>query len=65
MKELPKLIKVWPDWGQQAGLNRVQAYDCAGKMPPGIRIKLGNRVRLNADRLVDWLNSGGHLAPQQ
>lgn len=59
---LPTLIKVWPDWGQRAGLSRVQSYECANQMPPGVRIKLGNRVRLNVDRLADWLSKGGSLA---
>lgn len=58
---LPTLIKVWPDWGQRAGLSRVQAYDCANRMPPGVRIKLGNRVRLNVDRLAEWLAAGGSI----
>lgn len=59
---LPTLIRVWPDWGQQAGLSRVQAYDCANRMPAGVRIKMGNRVRLDVDRLADWLAKGGNLA---
>lgn len=59
---LPKLIKVWPDWGQPAGLSRVQAYEAANRMPPGVRVKLGHRVRLNVDRLAEWLEQGGNLA---
>lgn len=58
---IPHLIRVWPDFGQQAGLSRVQSYEVASRMPPGIRIKLGNRLRLDAQKLSAWLAAGGNL----
>lgn len=58
---LPTLLRV-EDFANQAGLSLHQAYDMARKMPPGVIIKLGRRVRLDADRLTAWLASGGTLA---
>lgn len=58
----PELIRVWPDWAQQAGLSRKAAYDSVRKMPLGVRVKLGRRVRINAKRLAEWLDKGGDLS---
>lgn len=36
-----------------------QAYDFVQKLPPGIVVKVGRRVRVNSDALGDWLRAGG------
>lgn len=58
---LPRLIRVWPDWGQPNGMSRAQAYAAADKLPVGVRVKIGHRLRLNADRLAEYLQAGGDL----
>ena len=58
----PTLIKIWPTWGQENGLSRAAAYAAANKMPPGVRVQIGGRLRLNSQRLAEYLNSGGDLA---
>lgn len=58
MQTLPRLITV-ETFASQAGINKHQGYEMARRMPPGILIKLGRRVRLDADRLADWLRAGG------
>ena len=61
---IPHLIRVWPDFGQQVGLSRVQSYEVANRMPLGVRVKLGHRLRLHAAKLSEWLAAGGNLADQ-
>jgi hypothetical protein len=61
---LPRLIKPWPDWGQANGLSRGATYAAVDRMPPGVRIKIGGRLRLNADKLREYLEAGGDLARQ-
>lgn len=63
--QLPRLIRVWPDWGQPNGMSRAQAYAAADRMPAGVKIKIGGRLRLNADRLREYLEAGGDLASGQ
>lgn len=58
MQHLPRLIDA-ETFAGQAGLSKVMAYDLIKKMPRGVVIKLGRRVRLDADRLADWLRAGG------
>lgn len=58
---LPTLIKVWPDWGQSCSMTRAAAYAAADKMPAGVRVKIGGRLRLNAQALRDYLLRGGDL----
>lgn len=55
---IPKLIGV-EEFAEQAGLSRYCAYDMVRKMPKGVVVRLGRRVRLDADRLREWLNAGG------
>lgn len=64
-KPLPRLIRVWPDWGQPNGMSRAQAYAAADRMPVGIKVKIGGRLRLNADRLREYLEAGGDLAKER
>lgn len=59
--ELPTLIKV-AEFAQKAGLSRSQAYEVVRRMPEGVKVRLGGRVRLNLDRLCDWLSQGGNIA---
>ena len=53
-----KLIKV-EEFAKQAGLSRFCAYDMARKMPPGVVVRLGRRVRLDSEKLNEWLAAGG------
>lgn len=32
-------------------------------LPPGVAIRLGRQVRIDADALVEWLRSGGQALP--
>lgn len=59
--KVPTLIKI-PDWGLANGFSRAQAYAAADKMPPGVRVKIGGRLRLNAEKLAAYLQAGGDLA---
>lgn len=59
---LPRLIKVWPDFGQAQNMTRSQAYGFASRLPQDIKVKVGKRLRLNADRLAKYLEAGGDLA---
>lgn len=59
---LPRLLKPWPDWGQANDMTRAQTYAAVDRMPVGVKLKIGNRLRLNADRLNDYLQAGGDLA---
>lgn len=60
MTELPRLVPV--SVLQQYGFGRVAAYDVLRTMPPGIVVRFGRRVRLNADKLRAWLEAGGTAA---
>lgn len=56
-----RLLKI-PEWGAQNGLNPSRAYYFASKLPPGVRVKIGGQLRLNAERLEAYLAAGGELA---
>jgi len=58
---LPTMISI-EEFSNSIGLKRHQGYDLARQMPPGVVIRLGRRIRLNAERLQEWLAAGGHLA---
>ena len=57
--KIPQMIKVWPDLGQRVGLGRQASYALADSMPEDIKIRMGRRIRLNAERLAAWLEAGG------
>lgn len=58
-----KLIKVWPDFADIVGINsRPAAYDAASRMPVGVRVKIGNRLRINVETLEKWIRAGGNCA---
>ena len=61
--DLPTLLRV-PEWGAQSGMTRSQAYAAVERMPAGVKIKIGGRVRLNAQRLAEYLQAGGDFASQ-
>jgi hypothetical protein len=58
--ELPRLVPV--SVLTEYGFGRVSAYDVLRTMPPGIVVRFGRRVRLNADRLRAWIEAGGTAA---
>lgn len=58
---LPTLIPVWPDFGKSCGLSRGQSYVAASHLPVGVRVTVGGRTWLNADKLASYLESGGDL----
>jgi hypothetical protein len=58
---LPNLIKV-NDFGELFGLTRSQSYDALRQLPPGVKVTLGRRVRVDLDRLREWLAQGGSIA---
>lgn len=61
--DVPVYRKVWPDFAEMVGINsRPAAYDAASKLPVGVRVKVGNRLRINLSRLQQWLDQGGDLA---
>jgi hypothetical protein len=62
VRDVPRLIKVWPEWGHSNGMTRHQAYATADSMPVGVKVKIGGRLRLNADKLAAYLEAGGDLA---
>ena len=43
-------------------LSTHQSYEFIKKLPAGIQVRLGRRVRVDAGRLADWLAKGGDLA---
>lgn len=59
--DLPTLLRV-PEWGAQSGMTRSAAYAAVDRMPPGVKVKIGGRVRLNAQRLAEYLQAGGDYA---
>lgn len=60
---LPRLIKVWPDLGLSLNLGRVDSYQFANKLPKGILVRLNRRLRVDSDKLREWLSQGGHSLP--
>ncbi len=58
---MPVLIRI-PDWGAQNGMTRSQSYAAVDKMPASVKVRIGGRLRLHADRLRQYLNDGGDLA---
>lgn len=58
---LPKVIRV-EEFAQSFGLSMHQGYEAIKQMPNGIVIRLGRRIRLNADALAAWLSAGGSVA---
>lgn len=61
MITLPTLITV-KDLGKQWGLSTPQAYDAARRLPAGVKVVLGRRIRINAERFTEWLEAGGELS---
>lgn len=57
----PNLIKV-EQFAKDANLSRTQAYGVVAKMPDGVKVRLGGRVRLNEDKLKEWIEQGGNVA---
>lgn len=43
---------------------RSTAQDRIRKLPPGVRLKVGRLVRVDADRLEEWIAAGGDLADE-
>lgn len=60
---LPTLLRV-EDFAAQWGLSRTQAYHSVNSLPPGVRVMVGRRLRINADAYRDWLAAGGSLGHQ-
>ena len=59
--DLPTLLRV-SEWAAQNGMTRSAAYAAVGRMPAGVKVKIGGRVRLNAQRLAEYLQAGGDFA---
>ena len=57
---LPTLIPVWPDMGQSLHLGRVETYQFANRLPKGILVRLNRRLRVDAEKLREWLAAGGN-----
>lgn len=43
------------------GLSLPQTYTLVNKMPAGVVVRLGRRVRFNHDALLDWIAKGGSV----
>lgn len=41
------------------GLSLPQTYTLVNKMPAGVVVRLGKRVRFNRDALLQWVANGG------
>ncbi len=39
-----------------------RGYELARRLPPGVRVELGRQIRINEDRLAEWIEAGGTLA---
>ena len=61
---LPPLLRV-EEFAEHWGLSRPQAYEAIRRLPPGVRVNLGRRIRVNADKLVEWLEGGGSPIEQE
>ena len=62
--ELRRFLTV-PQVAEQLGLAMSSAYDLAKRLPPGVRVKVGARVRVDAAKLEQWLDAGGDVAAEQ
>lgn len=61
--QMPRLIRVWPDLGEVLGCqSRPAAYAAYESLPDSLKVRLGRRVRVDSNKLADWLNAGGHKA---
>ena len=47
------------EFAQFWDLSRKQAYDALKKLPAGVVIHLGRRVRIDLERLKEWQAAGG------
>lgn len=43
-------------------MTTAQAYELMKKLPAGVTVKLGRRVRANEAALAEWLAAGGHIS---
>lgn len=57
---LPNLAKVWPELGTSLKLSRKEAYEFANRLPAGVLVRLGRRLRVDVDRFAEWSAAGGH-----
>ncbi len=57
---LPQVIRV-EEFAQHFGLSRHQGYEAAQKLPPGVIVRLGRRIRINVEALQEWISKGGSL----
>lgn len=57
---LPQLIRV-EDFAQTFGLSVHQGYQAVRQLPPGVVVRLGRRIRLDAQKLNTWLAQGGSI----
>jgi hypothetical protein len=58
---LPRLGNV-DDLANLLGLSQHEAYEAAKLLPAGVRVQIGRRLRIDLDRLREWLAQGGTLA---
>ena len=69
-RKLVRLIKA-REAKDIVGLSLPQTYTLVNKMPAGVVVRLGRRVRFNHDALVQWVAAGGtcytppHASPRE
>ncbi len=57
VQPLPTLITV-QEFAKVMHVTRAVAYAIVDNMPPGVKVKFGGRVRVNQDRLREWIEAG-------
>ena len=58
---LPRLIKI-EEFAAAWGITGHQKYAAVRRLPAGVRVRLGTRVRINLERVQAWFAAGGELA---
>ena len=57
---LPRLGNV-SDLAQVLSVSQHEAYEAAKLLPAGVQVRIGRRLRIDLDRLAQWLSAGGTL----
>lgn len=55
---LPTLVRV-EDFAKSWGLSVHQGYDALKRLPAGVKVSLGRRIRIDAAKLAAWMDAGG------
>lgn len=59
---LPRRLGRAEDVAHRLNVSTKRAYDVMRQFPKGVRIQVGRRIRVDMDKLEQWLAAGGSMS---